>query len=496
MPRPRKFENERGVRAEIAGRMFLKTYNESSGALSKEYSISASTVFKIRDEFAQDQPEAKAAALRFYNSNPPSSQLFQPAASKYHNKDGNDDAIPAVNVSGIDARPKRNKGSIQHTAAIIGTRDFFLPDHQFYALSRQLLVPAAMSPELHGQFQQPSSSSRSPLEPPFKEAVQQSGVQQHLSHVATISVSTELVERVQKRMQEIEGGSASHRVLTKLQSEGIRTKEDLQSSLWADFKARKWDDAEIDVVMLEDDVWAKKHWGKDLMYRILGDLEKKMQDDVLDIFRQQGIQDESDLRRRIEQLVLPVLAKSRIRSWAMQSPPIECQGCQAGSSQLESAALNDIVEGYVDAMAAAANTSGQSKGSRQFVPDPFDYVHETRSELKDTRSRMRGTDKIAEQDARGYHDSVYYKGVTTDSDLREHSRPQEAEGLLGDRSVLAQQLQAKSAVAGAPGSVTSVAGAGHGAESLSAAQLQNRVGGSLPFNQGNIFICVLSFLIS
>jgi len=103
MPRRHKIQFEK--RAEIAGRMLLKRYNESSRSLGDEYGVDNATVLNMRKEFEirpESREQAKRAALLYYNANPLPVQL----AASNHAIKGNDatpHARPTVDYS--DIRP-------------------------------------------------------------------------------------------------------------------------------------------------------------------------------------------------------------------------------------------------------------------------------------------------------------------------------------------------------------------------------------------------------
>ena len=66
------------TRAEIAGRLLLKDYNEIAHQLELEYSICERSVFRIALEYKDNIDQAKADAKQFYENNP---SLLLPAAS-------------------------------------------------------------------------------------------------------------------------------------------------------------------------------------------------------------------------------------------------------------------------------------------------------------------------------------------------------------------------------------------------------------------------------
>ena len=83
----------------------------------------------------------------------------------------------------------------------------------------------------------------------------------------------------------------------------------------------EWIDTDIDVVLLDDDAWAKQwgvggDWAKNFIREVLGDLAEEVQNAVLDIFQQKGIQNDSELLREFEQMKMPAVPRSKIRKWA------------------------------------------------------------------------------------------------------------------------------------------------------------------------------------
>jgi hypothetical protein len=190
--------------------------------------------------------------------------------------------------------------------------------------SRLVVLEAmgAMNPERQRQSQGPSqcpllsqSHAQPQPEPSYKEAAQWSGVQQE---VKTIPLPAEIIQRVQQRMPR---SSDSQRILKKLHSKGVRTKDDLRGIQRSDLMSSEWIDTDIDVVLLDDDAWAKQwgvggDWAKNFIREVLGDLAEEVQNAVLDIFQQKGIQNDSELLREFEQMKMPAVPRSKIRKWA------------------------------------------------------------------------------------------------------------------------------------------------------------------------------------